>query len=119
MLIAVATTEYRAPVSGRIVARCPLPPSEDLAAFLTAYRLRGRARLKLEAFIETKAGPAALFHATYVPRRPPPGPRNAGRKPAPNSQRPGGRGYLVCAGSADETSELSRGTKWFSRDPEK
>ena len=31
VLIAVATTEYRAPVSGRIVARCPLPPPEDLA----------------------------------------------------------------------------------------
>ena len=70
VLIAVGTTEYRAPVAGRIVARCPLPPPEELTAFLTAYRLRGRARLKLEAFIETKAGPAALFHATYVARRP-------------------------------------------------
>jgi len=70
VLIAVANTEYRAPVAGRIVARCPLPSQEDLSAFLTAYRLRGRARLKLEAFIETKAGPAALFHATYVARRP-------------------------------------------------
>jgi thioesterase domain-containing protein len=70
VLIATATTEYRAPVSGRIVARCPLPPQEELSAFLSAYRLRGKARLKLEAFIETKAGPAALFHATYVARRP-------------------------------------------------
>ena len=70
VLIAVATTEYRAPVSGRIVARCPLPPAEDLAAFLAAFRLRGKARLKLEAFIETKAGKAALFHATYLARRP-------------------------------------------------
>lgn len=68
VLIAVAATEYRAPVAGRIVARCPFPPQEELSAFLTAYRLRGRARLKLEAFIETKAGPAALFHATYVAR---------------------------------------------------
>ena len=70
VLIAAAATEYRAPVAGRIVARCPLPPPGELSAFLAAYRLRGRARLKLEAFIETKAGPAALFHATYVARRP-------------------------------------------------
>ena len=70
VLIAVAATEYRAPVAGRIVARCPFPPPEELSAFLTAYRLRGRARLKLEAFIETKAGKAALFHATYVARSP-------------------------------------------------
>jgi thioesterase domain-containing protein len=69
VLIAVATTEYRAPVSARIVARCPLPPPEQLSAFLTAYRLRGRARLKLEAFIETKVGKAALF-ATYLARTP-------------------------------------------------
>ena len=70
VFIAVGTTEYRAPVSGRIVARCPLPPPEELSAFLAAYRLRGRARLKLDAFIETKTGPAALFHATYLARRP-------------------------------------------------
>ena len=70
VLIAVGTTEYRAPVAERIVARCPLPPPKDLSAFLAAYRLRGRARLRLEAFIETKAGTAALFHATYVARTP-------------------------------------------------
>lgn len=70
VLIAVGATEYRAPVSGRIVARCPLPPEDDRTAFLAAYRLRGKARLKLEAFIETKDGPAALFHATYIARTP-------------------------------------------------
>ena len=70
VLIAVAATEYRAPVAGRIVARCPLPPPEELSAFLTAYRLRGRARLKLEAFIETEAGPAAALPRDL--RRPPP-----------------------------------------------
>ncbi len=70
VLIAVGATEYRAPVSGRIVARCPLPPPGEVAAFLDAYRLRGKARLKVEAFIETKAGPAALFHATYLARTP-------------------------------------------------
>ena len=70
VFIAAGTTEYRAPVTGRIVARCPLPPPEDLAAFLSAYRLRGRARLRLEAFIETRDARAALFHATYVARRP-------------------------------------------------
>jgi len=70
VLIAVGTTEYRAPVAGRIVARCPLPPAAERAAFLDAYRLRGKARLRLEAFIETKAGAAALFHATYLARRP-------------------------------------------------
>jgi thioesterase domain-containing protein len=76
VLIAVATTEYRAPVTGRIVARCLRPPAEELAAFLAAYRLRGKARLHLEAFVEGPAGPAALFHATYLARRP------AVRKPA-------------------------------------
>lgn len=70
VLIATATTEYRAPVPGRIVARCPLPPQEQLDAFLAAFRLRGRARLKLEAFVEVAGAPAALFHATYVARRP-------------------------------------------------
>lgn len=70
VLIAVATTEYRAPVSGRIVARCPLPPAEEVAVFLEAYRSRGRSRLRLEAFIETKDGVAARFHATYLARRP-------------------------------------------------
>jgi len=84
VLIAVATTEYRAPVAGRIVARCPRPPTEYLAAFLGAYRLRGKARLRLEAFIETKTGIAALFHATYVARRPavqPPQPRRKTDRP--------------------------------------
>lgn len=70
VLIALGSTEYRAPVSGRIVARCPLPPPEDLSAFLAAYRLRGKARLRLTAFIETRAGAAALFQGTYVARRP-------------------------------------------------
>ena len=70
VLIAAATTEYLAPVAAQIVARCPLPPPEDLTAFLNAYRLRGRARLRLKAFIETKAGPAARFDAVYIARRP-------------------------------------------------
>lgn len=69
VLIAAAATEFLAPVPGRIVARCPLPPAEEVSAFLAAYRLRGKARLRLEAFIETKTGKAALFHATYVARR--------------------------------------------------
>jgi thioesterase domain-containing protein len=73
VLIAVATTEYRAPVAGLIVARCPLPPPEQVEAFVEAYRLRGRARLKLEAFVEAAGAKAALFHATYVARRPPTG----------------------------------------------
>ena len=70
VLIALATTEYRAPVAGRIVARCPLPPREEIEAFLSAYRLRHRARLRLEAFVETGAGKAALFQGTYVARPP-------------------------------------------------
>jgi len=69
VLIAAAATVYRAPVAGRIVARCPLPPAGELAAFLHAYRLRGKARLRLEAFIEIEGGPAALFQATYIARR--------------------------------------------------
>lgn len=70
VLIAVATTEYLAPVAGRIVARCPPPPAGELEAFVNAYRLRGRARLKLVATIETPSGTAARLHATYVARRP-------------------------------------------------
>lgn len=70
VLIAIATTEYRAPVAERIVARCPLPPPRELAAFLAAYRLRGRARLRLRASIETAAGAAAFFQGTYVARTP-------------------------------------------------
>ena len=70
VLIAVATIEYLAPVAGRIVARCPPPPREEIEAFLGAYRLRGRARLKLEAFVETRAGRAALFRGTYLARPP-------------------------------------------------
>ncbi len=76
VLIAVATTEYLAPVAGRIVARCPLPPAAELAAFLSAYRLRGRARLRLAAAVETGAGTAVRFQATYVARRPPAGRRS-------------------------------------------
>jgi thioesterase domain-containing protein len=70
VLIAAATTEYRAPVPGRIVARCPWPPPEELAAFLAAFRLRRKARLRLTATVETEAGTAALFHGTYVARTP-------------------------------------------------
>lgn len=70
VLIAVATTEYLAPVASRIVARCPLPPAAEAAAFVSAYRLRGRARLRLAASVETAAGEAARFQATYVARRP-------------------------------------------------
>lgn len=69
VLIAVATIEYLAPVAGRIVARCPPPPAAELEAFLAAYRRRGRARLRLEAHIETPGGKAAAFTATYVARR--------------------------------------------------
>jgi thioesterase domain-containing protein len=83
VLIAVATTEYLAPVDGQIVARCPLPPAGELAAFLAAYRLRGKARLKLEAFVGDPAGPAARFHATYVARRPAARPQQQGDPPLP------------------------------------
>jgi thioesterase domain-containing protein len=69
VLIAVATIEYLAPVAGRIVARCPPPPAGELEAFLAAYRRRGRARLQLQAHIETPGGKAAAFSATYVARR--------------------------------------------------
>ncbi|HEY5998723.1 MAG TPA: YiiD C-terminal domain-containing protein [bacterium] len=69
VLIALATTEYRAPVGGEIVAHCPLPPQAEIDAFIGAYRLRGRARLKLEAFVESGGARAALFHGTYVARR--------------------------------------------------
>jgi thioesterase domain-containing protein len=70
VLIATATTEYLAPVASRIVARCPLPPPEDLAGFVDAYRRHGRARLRLMAHIEAKSGPAARFEAVYLARRP-------------------------------------------------
>jgi thioesterase domain-containing protein len=69
VLIASGATEYRAPVAGRIVARCPLPAPAELSAFLAAYRLRGKARLRLNAFIEGKPDPAALFEAVYIARR--------------------------------------------------
>jgi thioesterase domain-containing protein len=69
VFIASGATEYRAPVAGRIVARCPLPEPEALSAFLAAYRLRGKSRLRLKAFIEGKPGPAALFEAVYIARR--------------------------------------------------
>jgi thioesterase domain-containing protein len=75
VLIATAAIEYLAPVAGRIVARCPLPPRDEIAAFLGAYRLRGRARLKLEAFVETGGGKAAHFRGTYLAR-----PTGVGRK---------------------------------------
>ena len=81
VLIAAASIEYLAPVAGRIVARCPLPPREEIEAFLAAYRLRRRARLRLEAFVETGTGKAALFHGTYLAR--PPG---AGRKVPPSGK---------------------------------
>lgn len=68
VLIASAATEYLAPVAGRIVARCPQPQPAELKSFLAAYRLRGKARLKLTATIETKAGAAVIFHGTYVAR---------------------------------------------------
>jgi thioesterase domain-containing protein len=75
VLIAAAATEFRAPVAGRIVARCPLPPPEETAAFVAAYRLRRKARLRLTATIDAAAGPAALFHGTYIARpRPQPKP---------------------------------------------
>ena len=69
VFIASGATEYRAPVAGRIVARCPLPEPADLSAFLAAYRLRGKARLRLNAFVEGKPGPAAFFEAVYIARR--------------------------------------------------
>lgn len=68
VLIAAATTEYHAPVPGQIVARCPLPPPTEREAFVAAYRLRRKARLRLTATIETEAGTAATFHATYIAR---------------------------------------------------
>jgi thioesterase domain-containing protein len=69
VLIASGATEYLAPVAGRIVARCPLPAPGDLSAFFAAYRLRGKARLRLKAYIEGESGPAALFEAAYIARR--------------------------------------------------
>jgi thioesterase domain-containing protein len=68
VLIAAATIEFLAPVAGRIVARCPPPPAGELAAFLAAYRRRGRARLRLVTHVETKQGKAAVCAATYVAR---------------------------------------------------
>jgi thioesterase domain-containing protein len=79
VLIAVATIEYLAPVAGRIVARCPPPPAAELEAFLGAFRLRRRARLRLVAHVEWKGKKAAVCSATYVARPvgAPRGPRSA------------------------------------------
>jgi thioesterase domain-containing protein len=68
VLIAVATIEYLAPVAGRIVARCPPPPDGELAQFLSAYRRRRRARLRLVTHVEWKGARAAVCTATYVAR---------------------------------------------------
>ncbi|HWR98724.1 MAG TPA: YiiD C-terminal domain-containing protein [Candidatus Methanoperedens sp.] len=68
VLIAAATIRYLAPVAGRIVARCPPPPAAAVEAFLSAYRRRGRARLELEAFVESGSARAALFAGTYLAR---------------------------------------------------
>ena len=81
VLIASAGIEYLAPVAGRIVARCPLPPPAEIESFLAAYRLRRRARLKLEAFVETGAGRAARFQGTYLAR-----PQGVGRRIPPSGK---------------------------------
>jgi thioesterase domain-containing protein len=70
VIIASSTIEYRLPVTGEIVARCPRPPAAEEARFLDAYRARGRARWELRAFVEARAGTAADFRGLYVARRP-------------------------------------------------
>jgi thioesterase domain-containing protein len=71
VIIAASRIEYRLPVAGEIVARCPMPPAEEVARFVDSYRSQGRATWELRAAVDGEAGEAATFKGRYVARRPP------------------------------------------------
>ncbi|MFC6669189.1 YiiD C-terminal domain-containing protein [Marinobacterium aestuariivivens] len=66
LVIADSQLEYRAPVDGDFSARCELPDTETVAAFLKKVRERGRAALALGIDIRQGDRVAMRMQGRYV-----------------------------------------------------
>ena len=66
IVIQHSEADYRVPVDGDIVASCDLTDSETLQRFITQYKKRGVARLKLEVQISFNNQEAVIFKGKYV-----------------------------------------------------
>ncbi|TCO80625.1 thioesterase domain-containing protein [Plasticicumulans lactativorans] len=66
VVIAHSELDYLRPVSGDIVAVCARPAADAVAAFVDAFRRKGRARWELEAVIHAAEAPAVRLRGRYV-----------------------------------------------------
>jgi thioesterase domain-containing protein len=66
IVIQESTTAYRLPVRGDFTAACALPKAEVIAAFVAAFRRKGKARLALSVEIAADAHAAVTFTGRYV-----------------------------------------------------
>lgn len=66
VLIKEGTTEYLHPVNQNFSAICVAPTGVEYEEFQDHFERKGRARLKLHAYIENEKGKACVFHGTFV-----------------------------------------------------
>lgn len=69
VVIAESHLSYRRPVKSDIRAVCRRPEAEVLAAFMTAYALKGKARIALKVTVESEGEVAVEFNGSFVARK--------------------------------------------------
>ena len=66
VLIKDGHTQYHQPIREDLTAICYAPDKEVLAHFLKVFERRGKARIKLEALIQTDAEKSCTFTGEFV-----------------------------------------------------
>jgi thioesterase domain-containing protein len=74
VVIQESTCHYHLPVHEDFVARCCMPPRQDLERFQAQLRSRGKGRMELEVEIYQGDGKAVAFCGRYVVHIRPPNP---------------------------------------------
>ncbi len=69
LVVSESTLKFRRPVRGAIRAICRRPAAAVLAQFKADFATKGKARIRLEAVIESEDEIAVRFEGTYVALR--------------------------------------------------
>ncbi|NTV66696.1 MAG: thioesterase [Chlorobaculum sp.] len=66
IVIRKGDVEYLRPVKGDIVATGALPPDEEVAAFIAAFKETGKAKMTIHAVIEVEGKVAVKFEGAFA-----------------------------------------------------
>lgn len=66
IVIRKGEVEYLRPVTGDIVATGTLPPEEEVAAFIDAFKETGKAKMTIRAVIEVEGKVAVKFEGAFA-----------------------------------------------------